>query len=224
MNITEAMRARHSVRQYQDSALAQSACARLQAEIDACNRESGLHIQLIVDEQKAFDGFMAHYGKFSGVRNYIAMIGKKCADLDELCGYYGERLVLLAQQLGLNTCWVAMTYRKIKTAFTIDRGEKLCVVIALGYGETAGSPHPVKAFHEVAQADGEIPKWYRDGVEAALLAPTAMNQQKFFFSLKGNQVSVKAGMGFYTKVDLGIVKYHFEQGAGKYGWRWAERS
>lgn len=83
---------------------------------------------------------------------------------------------------------------------------------------------PVKAFHEVAQADGEIPKWYRDGVEAALLAPTAMNQQKFFFSLKGNQVSVKAGMGFYTKVDLGIVKYHFEQGAGKCGWRWAERS
>lgn len=167
---------------------------------------------------------MAHYGKFSGVRNYIAMIGKKGADLDELCGYYGERLVLLAQQLGLNTCWVAMTYRKIKTAFTIDRGEKLCVVIALGYGENAGASHPVKVFHEVAQADGEIPKWYRDGVEAALLAPTAMNQQKFFFSLKGNQVSVKAGMGFYTKVDLGIVKYHFEQGAGKCGWRWAERS
>ncbi len=90
MNITEAMNARHSVRQYQDSALAQSACARLQAEIDACNRESGLHIQLIVDEPKAFDGFMAHYGKFSGVRNYIGMIGKKGADLDELCGYCGD--------------------------------------------------------------------------------------------------------------------------------------
>lgn len=223
MNITEAMRARHSVRQYQDSAWRKR--MRTPAGRDRC-RQPGKRAahQLIVDEPKAFDGFMAHYGKFSGVRNYIAMIGKKGADLDEL------RLLWRTARAARAAAWPeymlgwAMTYRKIKTAFTIDRGEKLCVVIALGYGENAGASHPVKVFHEVAQADGEIPKWYRDGVEAALLAPTAMNQQKFFFSLKGNQVSVKAGMGFYTKVDLGIVKYHFEQGAGKCGWRWAERS
>ena len=129
MNITEAMRARHSVRQYQDSALAQSACARLQAEIDACNRESGLHIQLIVDEPKAFDGFMAHYGKFSGVRNYIAMIGKKGADLDELCGYYGERLVLLAQQLGLTAESMRFEtlgrFGGLPEPFTVHKGEAL---------------------------------------------------------------------------------------------------
>ncbi len=60
----------------------------------ACNRESGLHIQLVTNEPKAFAGFMAHYGKFSGVTNYIAMIGKKGPGLDEKCGYYGERMVL----------------------------------------------------------------------------------------------------------------------------------
>ena len=221
MNIIEAMNARHSVRQYQDSALAQSACARLQAEIDACNRESGLHIQLIVDEPKAFDGFMAHYGKFSGVRNYIAMIGKKGADLDEKCGYYGERLVLKAQKLGLNTCWVAMTYSKVKTAFTIDSGEKLCIVISLGYGKTKGVPHKSKSADAVTKADGSVPGWFRKGTEAALLAPTAMNQQKFLFTLNGNKVSAKAGFGFYSKIDLGIVKYHFEIGAGKENFQWA---
>ena len=62
------------------------------------------------------------------------MIGKKGPDLDEKCGYYGERLVLKAQQLGLNTCWVAMTYSKVKTAFTVNSGEKLFIVISLGYG------------------------------------------------------------------------------------------
>ena len=51
---------------------------------------------------------------------------------------------------------------------------------------------------------------------------TAMNQQKFRFTLNGNQVSAKAGIGFYAKVDLGIVKYHFEVGAGKTGWEWSE--
>jgi hypothetical protein len=48
-------------------------------------------------------------------------------------------------------------------------------------------------------------------MEAALLAPTAMNQQKFYFELQPNgDVKVTCGKGFYTKLDIGIVKYHFE--------------
>ena len=93
-------------------------------------------MQLILNEPKAFSGLMAHYGKFSGVKNYIALIGKKGNDLDEKCGYYGEKIVLKVQQLGLNTCWVAMTYSKVKTGFKINNGEKLCVVIVVGYGLT----------------------------------------------------------------------------------------
>lgn len=215
MNTIEAMKARHSVRQYKNIPLEPELISQLQAEIDACNQESGLHIQLVTNEPKAFDGFMAHYGKFSGVTNYLAMIGKKGPELEETCGYYGERLVLKAQQLGLNTCWVAMTYSKIKTAFSVAPGEKLCIVIALGHGETPGVPHKSKSLEEVVKADGPMPGWFRAGVEAALLAPTAMNQQKFLFTLNGNQVSAKAGLGFYSKIDLGIVKYHFEIGSGR---------
>lgn len=221
MDLKEAMQARHSVRQYKDQPLSVEVIAALQEEIAACNRESGLHIQLVTNEPRAFDGFMAHYGKFSGVTSYLALIGKKGPELDEKCGYFGQRLVLKAQQLGLNTCWVAMSYTKIKTAFTVDKGEKLCVVIALGYGATQGVPHKSRPFSEVAKADGQMPDWFKNGVEAALLAPTAMNQQKFLFTLSGDKVSAKAGRGFYTKLDLGIVKYHFELGAGKDRFAWA---
>ena len=221
MDLKEAMQTRHSVRQYKDQPLSVEVIAALQEEIAACNRESGLHIQLVTNESRAFDGFMAHYGKFSGVTSYLALIGKKGPELDEKCGYFGQRLVLKAQQLGLNTCWVAMSYTKIKTAFTVDKGEKLCVVIALGYGATQGVPHKSRPFSEVAKADGQMPDWFKNGVEAALLAPTAMNQQKFLFTLSGDKVSAKAGRGFYTKLDLGIVKYHFELGAGKDRFAWA---
>lgn len=222
MSLTEVMKSRHSVRQYTNRALGDGVLFALKDEIDACNKESGLNIQLITNEPKAFDGLLAHYGKFSGVTNYIAMIGKKGPDLEETCGYYGERLVLFAQQLGLNTCWVAMTYSKIKTAFVLNRGEKLCIVIALGYGATQGVPHRSKTLQDVVKAEAPLPDWFQDGVKAALLAPTAMNQQKFMFSLKDNRVSVKAGKGFYTRIDLGIVKYHFEVGAGETGWEWSE--
>ena len=221
MNLTEAMKERHSVRQYEDRPLERSAVSALQDEIKACTKESGLHIPLVTNEPKAFAGFMAHYGKFSGVTDYIAMIGKKGPDLEEKCGYYGERLVLKAQQLGLNTCWAAMTYSKIKTAFTVGSGEKLCIVISLGYGKTQGVPHRSKMLEEIAKADTALPGWFKSGAEAALLAPTAMNQQKFLFTLNGKKVSAKAGFGFYTKIDLGIAKYHFELGAGRENFEWA---
>lgn len=222
MNHTEAMKARHSVRQYKDRPLGAGVTFALKDEIDACNRESGLHIQLVTNEPNAFDGFMAHYGKFSGVTNYIAMIGKKGPALDETCGYYGERLVLYAQQLGLNTCWVAMNYSKIPNAFIIDKGEKLTVVIALGFGKTQGVEHKSKAPEKVSNLSSDSPEWFRNGILMALLAPTAMNQQKFFLTYENDCVIAKSGIGFFSKIDLGIVKYHFELGAGKENFIWRQ--
>ena len=214
MDIMEAMKNRHSVRQYENKPIEKGALQELLAEVEACNREGGLHIQLVTDEPKAFDSFMAHYGKFSGVTNYIALIGPKGKDLDEKCGYYGERLVLKAQQLGLNTCWVAMTYSKVPSAFQITAGEKLTVVISLGYGKNQGVPHNSKEISAVSNVSAGTPDWFRTGVEAALLAPTAMNQQKFTFTYADGKVTAKTGMGFYSKIDLGIAKYHFELGSG----------
>ena len=221
MDMLEIMKARHSVRQYLDKPLTAETVSRLTDEIAACNREGDLHIQLVTNEPKAFDGFMARYGKFSGVKNYIALIGKKGPDLDERCGYYGERLVLLAQEMGLNTCWVGLTYSKVKTAYTVDSGEKVCAVIALGYGETQGVSRKSKAISDVTKLSGPMPGWFRKGMEAVLLAPTAMNQQKFVFTLADGKVQAQAGGGFYTKMDLGIAKYHFEIGAGKENFQWA---
>lgn len=221
MDFMEAIKSRHSVRSYEDRAITGDTRREMQEFLFQLNRESGLNMQLVLNEPKAFSGFLAHYGKFSGVGNYIALIGKKGVRLDEDCGYYGEKAVLRAQQLGLNTCWVAMTYRKVPGILRIASGEKLAAVIALGYGTTQGVSHPVKPVEKLCAAEGPLPAWFRHGVEAAQLAPTAMNQQKFHFSLKDGVVSAKPGTGFYTRMDLGIAKCHFEAGADSEGWRWA---
>lgn len=220
MELFEAMRERHSVRSYQSRPIEEETKDKLQTFIEQCNRESGLHIQLVLNEPKSFDGFMAHYGKFSGVSNYIALVGKKEDAFEERCGYYGEKIVLYAQTLGLNTCWVAMTYSKGKAACRLDKGEKLCLVIAIGYGTTAGVPHRSKEREKVMDVQGTPSAWFLKGVDAALLAPTAMNQQKFTFALRDNTVSAKAGLGFYSRIDLGIAKYHFEIGAGRDNFQW----
>ena len=209
MDLFEAMEHRHAVRSYEDRPIAPEAREALLACIAQCNRESGLHIQLVLDEPRGFGGLPAHYGKFSGVKNYIALIGKKSPNLEEACGYYGEKIVLRAQQLGLNTCWVAMTHGKSKAQ--IGRGEKELCLISLGYGCTNGVTHKVKSLSEVCNYREGMPEWFLNGMGAALLAPTAMNQQKFYFELlPSGSVKLTNGKGFYTKLDLGIVKYHFE--------------
>lgn len=215
MDINEAIENRHSVRQYADRPVEPEKISALREEIQACNREGGLHMQLVTDEPRAFAGFLAHYGSFRGVSNYIALVGPESAHLEEKCGYFGERVVLKAQQLGLNTCWVALTYSKVKGAYEVGKGEKLALVIALGYGATQGKPHKSKCYDDVAVSNGEPPQWFRDGVEAALLAPTALNQQKFRFTFADGKVAVKSGFGSCVKIDRGIVKYHFEVGSGK---------
>ena len=212
MDILEIMRARHSVRQYSEKKIESEKREVLMELVKECNAASGLDIQLIFDEPKCFDSAMAHYGKFSGVENYIALVGKKGADLEEKAGYYGEKLVLRAQELGLNTCWVAMTHGK--STAKIKRGEKLVCIIALGYGTTQGVKHKNKPVEQLCNCVSAMPDWFSKGMEAALLAPTAMNQQKFYFTLENEKISAKAKKGFYTKLDLGIVKYHFEAATG----------
>lgn len=219
----DTIRARHSVRAYTDERIQGDALAALRTEVVACNREGGLHIQLCLDEPTAFSSMMARYGRFENVRNYIALVGKGDATFDERCGYYGERLVLLAQQLGLNTCWVAISFSKGKSRqfIKIEPGEKLLMVISLGYGKTDGVASRSKPVEALCQVEGAMPDWFRRGMEAAQLAPTAMNQQRFSFSLEGNRVKARASAGIHTKVDLGIAKYHFEVGAGDGEWSWA---
>lgn len=221
MELYEAMRQRHSVRSYTSKKIEGEVKENLTEYIRQCNKEGGLNMQLVLNEPKAFSGFMAHYGNFSGVQNYIAVIGPKGPDLDEKCGYYGEKIVLYAQQLGLNTCWVALTYSKTKGAYHIEAGEKLVLVIAIGYGAAHGTAHKSKSPEAVSNINNTSPEWFKKGVAAALLAPTAVNQQKFTLSLDGKKVTASAGRGFYTKVDLGIIKYHFEIGAGTDNFEWA---
>ena len=227
MTLQEAIRARHSVRAYKDQPLSEDVVKVLEEQIAVLNRDGKLHIQLIRNEPKAFLGTMAKYGKFRNVSNYLVMAGKKADDLDERIGYYGELLVLLAQTLGLNTCWVGLSYSKVPGTYVLDDGEKIACYIAIGYGETQGAGHKIKSVEKVSNTTDSTPLWFRKGVEAALLAPTAVNQQKFSFEyagLKDNRHKVRARKGFsligYTQIDLGIAKYHFEIGAGKENFDW----
>jgi hypothetical protein len=230
MTIDEAIKQRHSVRAYKNMPLTDNDVKLLEGKIEELNAMGHLHMQLIQNEPKAFQGMLAKYGKFRNVNNYIVMAGKKVDDLDERIGYYGEQLVLAAQMAGMNTCWVGLSFKKVPGTYVLDDGEAIKAYISIGYGETNGVSHKIKRMEQVSNADRATPEWFKSGVEAALLAPTAVNQQKFYFeyvSADGiNPAKVRARRQFslvgYTKMDLGIAKLHFEIGAGLENFVWTE--
>ena len=217
MDEMEAIRQRHSVRRYLDRPLEPEVRDKLAAFTDQCSRESGLHLQLICNEPAGF-------GKtFPGAANYFALVGPRGPGLEERCGYQGERLVLFAQQLGLSTCWAMLSKAKKAGVYLVDDNEKFVIAIALGYGAEPGRARKSKTFEAVTKLSGPAPDWFRAGAEAALLAPTAMNQQAFSFELRSDgSVKARAGFGPLTQIDLGIAKYHFEVGAGRNSFRWAD--
>ncbi len=214
MNELEAIKCRHSVRNYLDKPISDEHIKLLEDKINEINSKSNLNIQLKINEPKAFESKLFHYGMFKNVKNYFVLIGKDDEYLDEKCGYYGEELVLYSQMIGLNTCWVALTYDKRKLNVNLKDDEKVCIIIALGYGQTQGKPHKSKTYQQVCK-EVNAPDWFKQGVECALMAPTAVNQQNFIVSLENDKVQIKPKNRLCSKVDIGIIKYHFEVGSNK---------
>lgn len=215
MELLNAIKQRHSVRSYLDKPIDTDVRDELRKYIDKCNQEGNLHIQLIENEPQAFAKGLFHYGLFSNVKNYIALVGKGDSTFDERCGYYGEKIVLKAQMLGLNTCWVGGTYKKIESVVDLKPGEKFLMVIAIGYGENQGREHKYKKVKDLSIGYPDLPDWFIKGVEAVAMAPSALNQHSYRFGLRDEKVYVKKGLGVALDTDIGIAKYHFEVVAGK---------
>lgn len=215
LTLDQAVAQRHSIRSYTLDPIPHEVADNLRSLIASLNAASGLNMQLVTDEPKAFGSRLYHYGMFANVRNYLVLAGPKDDLLDQRLGYYGAQVMLRAKQLGLDSCWVGVTYRKVTSAFTLRPDDKVEAVIALGYGSGKPVSHRVKSPADVADLQPDSPEWFRRGVDYALKAPTAINQQKFHFALQQGKVVQTTGHGPYAKMDLGIVRCFFEIGAAQ---------
>ena len=219
MTMEEATRARHTVRQYLDTPLPTDIVAALEARVAEVNASHGAAIELRVDDTEAFDPLL-RVVLARGVSNYFVLAADEADDADERLGHAGCDLVLYAQTLGLNTWWVGGTY-SFKRMQKVYPGMRVPGVIAVGYGKKQGKQHRSRPAGEVSFYEGDAPEWFTRGVEFALLAPTAINMQDFELVGRGAEVSASYSESPFSGVDLGIVKYHFELGAGVESFTWA---
>ena len=215
MSYIDAIKNRHSVRNYETTPIEQSKTDRIKELIEELNLEGNLHLQFIKDAGNTYNKLLNRAMGLGSAPSVIACVGKDDDTLDQRVGYFGEKLVLELQGMGLNTCWAGTFNRKTIPA-EIGDGERLVISIAVGYGKDQGKPHKSKSAEQVIDADGDRPYWFNRGVEMSLLAPTAVNQQKFQIRLNAdNSVDIVDKGGVLSQIDVGIVMRHFEIGSEK---------
>lgn len=220
MDILKAIETRHSVREFLDKPLTVEVQEKLNKYLEEINQQAQTHFQLVTQAGHVFENHYKPNGHFEHAENFIALISENHENLEETIGYYGQKVVLFAQSLGLNTCWIASTFTDDPTLYQLNEGESLIMVIAVGYGSNPGNPHKNKSIEELYEASGELPDWFKQGLEAVLQAPTARNQQQFRLVLQEDGVKLVDLGGRWSKVDLGIVKLHFELGSKGYPFKW----
>lgn len=227
MITVETIRERHSVREYDGKPLARVEFDALGAVVRECARESSLDIQLVGDNPEVFN-VIARFGLIRGCRTHVAFVvdDAKAGDVaaDEAIGYWGQKIVLAAQDMGLNTCWCALCSRK-KSRAVVAPEKKIRLVIAVGHGKTQGFSRKTKSVEALSSVEcAKAPAWFAAAMEAAQLAPTAMNNQNFKITLlsDGKTVRIDAPQSGLNVIDEGIVRCNFEIAANEAGadWRW----
>ena len=227
MITVETIRERHSVREYDGKPLSRAEFDALGAVVEECARESGLDIQLVGDNPEVFN-VIARFGLIRGCRTHVAFVvddakARGVAD-DEAIGYWGQKIVLAAQDMGFNTCWCALCSRK-KSRAVVAPGKKIRLIIAVGHGKTQGFSRKTKSVETLSSVEcAKAPAWFAAAIEAAQLAPTAMNNQNFKITLlsDGKTVRIDAPQSGLNVIDEGIVRCNFEIAANEAGadWRW----
>ena len=213
MSELEAIKERHSVRSFKPEKIDHKKVEQIKEKIDELNAEGNIHLQFIEDAGNTYNKLLNRVSGLGTAPSVIACVGPDDPTMEQRIGYYGEKLVLFAQDLGLNTCWTGI-FNKKNVPADIKENESLVLCIVIGYGQDKGKPHKSKTMDQVVEAAGDRPLWFNKGVEMALLAPTALNQQKFIIRLNEDEtVDFIDKGGTHSQTDLGIVRYHFEIGA-----------
>ena len=227
MITVETIRERHSVREYDGKPLSRAEFDALGAVVEECARESGLDIQLVGDNPEVFN-VIARFGLIRGCHTHVAFViddaKARGVAADEAIGYWGQKIVLAAQDMELNTCWCALCSRK-KSCAVVAPGKKIRLIIAVGHGKTQGFSRKTKSVEALSSVEcAKEPAWFAEAMEAAQLTPTAMNNQNFKITLlsDGKTVRIDAPQSGLNVIDEGIVRCNFEIAANEAGadWRW----
>ena len=188
---------------------------------------------VLVDQpsEHIYRGFMGSYGKITDAPGYIAFIGNMDSSrVQEAVGFTGQGIILEATSLGLGTCWVGGYFRpeEAHRQIPLAREERVLAITPFGFPRDSYSAqeklmiglarlHKRKSLKELVTGTPDK-EWMKTALEAARLAPSAVNRQPWRFVCGDTSISVSLDKKRDTykisrRLDCGIAMLHLELGA-----------
>ncbi|MCF0108943.1 MAG: nitroreductase [Erysipelotrichaceae bacterium] len=218
MNLKDAMKERHTVRKFKDIPLTDEHLKLISEKVDELNNIYNLNMELKLNDPKIIP-FIFRLGFSRNAANYITLAGPKGENAPEKLGYCSSILMLYLTTLGIDTWWIGGTFHKRK----LEKDDQVLPgILVVGYGESHGKAHRSKPLNRIILTDQEAPEWFINGAKATLLAPTALNKQDYLVMGKDGKVVILNRNGDFTEVNRGILRHHFELGAGTDNFTWME--
>jgi len=179
---------------------------------------------------KVFKGVLGPYGKIRGAPAFIAFIGNmENPNVQEQVGYMGEGIILEAEAMNLSTCWVALfRSNMVEPLITLEENEQVIAIASIGYAKQQesieermmtgfGWTHRRKPLSDlVIGFEGNVyPQWILSALNAARLAPSAVNRQPWCLKVDSNSITVSVNSlrreyGVSRRLDCGIAMLHIE--------------
>jgi len=228
---------RRSRRRFDQKPLKKKHLERLEAVCADFRPFESARVVLVAESPEGvFRGALGPYGKIRGAPAFMAFIGSTRSPIvQEQIGYVGEGIVLEAEALHVNTCWVSGTFRRDATTalLDIDEGEAVLAVTPVGYATPRlsfeeklltgfGRTHKRKPLSDlvIGLEQEEWPQWIRAALECARLAPSAVNRQPWRFHVEPDSITVAVDSGKLKResvqskrLDCGIAMLHIEVAA-----------
>jgi hypothetical protein len=223
---------RRSRRQFDSSPLDPYALERLDTVCKSFRPFTGVRAVLVNHAaDTVFKGIVSHYGKIKGAPAFIAFIGNmEDPNVHEKLGYTGEGIVLEATALKLGTCWVGVSFHAelASRLALIKKDEKVLALTPVGYTREIwsleekimtgfGRTHKRKPVEKLLKGEREtsLPEWVQAALEAARVAPSAINRQPWRFSIARSSITIsvdnlKDTLNISKRLDCGIAMLHIE--------------
>lgn len=239
-SVIDIIKARTSCRSFDAKAIDKPTLQKLNEYIEQTNAQMNIKARFLVvakaDHAKKSTEKLGTYGMISGASSFIAGVANKGEDNALEFGYWFEKVVLFATDLGLGTCWLGGTFNRSDfsqkanlrdnefmpivspVGFKKERPRVFDTLVRAAAGSNNRKPWSELFFQENSSVALKENDPYRNPLEMVRLAPSASNKQPW------RVIADKNGYHFYIcrtkgypsasfdvqKNDVGIAKCHFE--------------
>lgn len=233
MNYKKLISSRKSVREFKNKDIEQKYFNEIERYINNSKKllpQISVEIKIFNNEDgyEKLNKIAGYNGYMIEAPNYVIILSDVKKGYIENSGYIGERLMLKARDLGIDSCWITFKdSNSIKNKLDILSDKEVTAIIALGYEDNKNIKNKSVSDRLSVEEIVYMNEWGKnisitdleergllDAFNYARMSPSNLNRQPWRFIIDGGNIILAVKKDEFTSdyelsIDTGIVMLYF---------------